>query len=56
MVSPQKVRRLMHDDSLVTIRRRKFVVTTDSDHRFRIHPNLVQFLELTDIDQVWVAD
>jgi len=56
MVSPKKVRRLMHDDNLVAIRRRKFVVTTDSDHRFRIHPNLAQHLELTDIDQLWVAD
>jgi integrase-like protein len=46
----------MHEDNLVAIRRRKFVVTTDSDHQFRIHPNLVQHLELTDINQLWVAD
>jgi transposase InsO family protein len=30
MVSPKKVRRLMHKDNLVAIRRRQFVVTTDS--------------------------
>ena len=56
MVSAKKVRRLMHDDNLVAIRRRRFVATTDSDHRFRIHPNLAQYLDLTDIDQLWVAD
>ena len=56
LVSPKKVRRLMHEDNLVAIRRRKFVITTDSDHRFRIHPNLAQHLELTDMDQLWVAD
>jgi putative transposase len=56
MVRPKKVRRLMHEDNLVAIRRRKFVVTTDCDHPFRIHPNLAQHLELTDIDQLWVAD
>lgn len=56
MVSPKKVRRLMRQDNLVAIRRRKFVVTTDSDHRFRIHPNLAQHLELTDMNQLWVAD
>ena len=56
MVSPKKVRRLMSEDNLVAVRRRKFVVTTDSDHRFRVHPNLAQYLELTDIDQLWVAD
>lgn len=33
-----------------------FVVTTDSNHRFRVHPNLAQSLELTAINQLWVAD
>jgi putative transposase len=56
MVSPKKVRRLMAADNLVAVRRRRFVVTTDSDHRFRIHPNLAQNLELRDINQLWVAD
>ena len=56
MVSPKKVRRLMREDNLVAIRRRKFVVTTDSDHRFHVHPNLAQSLELTSINQLWVAD
>jgi putative transposase len=56
MVSPKQVRRRMQEDNLVAVRRRKFVVTTDSNHRFRIHPNLAQHLELTDINQLWVAD
>jgi putative transposase len=56
MVSAKKVRRLMREDNLVAIRRRKFVVTTDSDHRFRVHPNLAQSLELTSVNQLWVAD
>ena len=56
MVSAKKVRRLMREDNLVAIRRRKFVVTTDSDHRFGVHPNLAQSLELTSINQLWVAD
>jgi putative transposase len=50
------VRRLMREDSLLAIRRRRFVVTTNSDHRFRVWPNLAQYLELTDINQLWVAD
>jgi transposase InsO family protein len=56
MVSRKKVRRLMAADNLVAIRRRRFVVTTNSDHRFRIHPNLARNLELRDINQLWVAD
>jgi transposase InsO family protein len=32
------------------------VVTTDSDHNFGVYPNLAQYLELSDINQLWVAD
>jgi putative transposase len=52
----KKVRRLMREDNLLAIRRRKFVATTDSDHCFRVWPNLAQYLELSDINQLWVAD
>ena len=52
----KKVRRLMREDNLLAIRRRKFVATTDSDHCLRVWPNLAQYLELTDINQLWVAD
>jgi transposase InsO family protein len=50
------VRRLMREDSLLAIRRRRFVLTTNSDHRFQVWPNLAQYLELTDVNQLWVAD
>lgn len=52
----KKVRRLMREDNLLAIRRRKFVATTDSNHRLRVWPNLAQYLELGDINQLWVAD
>ena len=52
----EKVRRILHTDNLLAVRRRKFVVTTDSKHRFRVHPNLAEALELTALDQLWVAD
>jgi putative transposase len=56
LVSPKKVRRLMHEDNLIAVRRRKFVVTTESSDRFRVHPNLAESLEITDLNQLWVAD
>ena len=56
MVGEEKVRRILHTDNLLAVRRRKFVVTTDSKHRFRVHPNLAEALELTALDQLWVAD
>jgi len=53
----KKVRRLMRQDNLLAIRRRKFLAaTTDSDHCLRVWPNLAQYLELSDINQLWVAD
>jgi putative transposase len=56
VVGAKQVRRLMREDNLLAIRKRKFVVTTESEHAFRVHPNLAQHLELTDINQLWVAD
>jgi transposase InsO family protein len=56
VVGPKKVRRLMRQDNLLAIRRRRFLVTTDSDHGFKVYPNLAQHLELSDINQLWVAD
>lgn len=55
-VGAEKVRRMLRSDNLLAVRRRKFVVTTDSNHRFRVHPNLAESLELSAIDQLWVAD
>lgn len=50
------MRRLMREDNLLAIRRRKFVVTNDSDHPFRVYPNLAQHLVLSDVNPLWVAD
>ena len=55
-VGQEKVRRILKADNLLAIRRRKFIATTDSDHPFRVHQNLAESLELTGIDQLWVAD
>src|SRR5687767_9600355 len=38
-VGAKKVRGLMKEDNLLAVRRRKFVVTTDSDHDFVVYPN-----------------
>lgn len=56
VVGEEKVRRILRTDNLLAVRRRKFVVTTDSNHRFRVQPNLAESLELTAINQLWVAD
>jgi len=55
-VNPKRVYRLMREDNLLCVRRRKFVVTTDSNHDRRIYPNLVRELVLTGVNQLWIAD
>jgi putative transposase len=56
VVGEEKVRRILRNDNLLAVRRRKFVVTTDSNHRFQVHPNLAETMELSGINQLWVAD
>jgi putative transposase len=46
----------MREDNSLCLRRRKFVLTTDSDHRLAIYPNLARELLPTGLDQLWVAD
>jgi putative transposase len=55
-VNHKRVRRIMREDNLLCLRRRKFVVTTDSKHNLRVYPNLAGEMELTGIDQLWRAD
>jgi putative transposase len=55
-VNPKRVYRLLREDNLLCVRKRKFVVTTDSRHGRRIYPNLAENLALSGIDQLWVAD
>jgi putative transposase len=57
LVNAKRVLRLMRKDNLLCLRKRPFVpMTTNSRHPWRIVPNLARSLELTGIDQLWVAD
>jgi len=55
-VNPKRVYRLMREDNLLCVRKRKFVVTTDSNHARRVYPNLARNMILTAPDQLWRAD
>jgi transposase InsO family protein len=50
------VLRILRRDNLLSLRRRKFVLTTQSQHGFVRYPNLAGRLALTGINQLWVAD
>jgi putative transposase len=55
-VNPKRVRRIMREDNLLCLRKRKFVVTTDSNHGHNVYPNLAGKMTLTGLDQLWIAD
>ena len=56
-VNHKRVYRLMREDNLLCLRKkRKFIVTTDSNHPLPIYPNLAASMHLTGVNQLWVAD
>jgi transposase InsO family protein len=55
-VNHKRVHRILREDNLLCLRRRKFVVTTDSGHDLRVYPNLARQMVLSDVDQLWRAD
>jgi putative transposase len=55
-VNGKRVRRIMREDNLLCLRRRKYVVTTDSRHGLPVYPNLAGQMTLTGLNQLWVAD
>ena len=56
VVNPKRVYRLLREDNLLCLRKRKFVVTNDSNHNRRVYPNLAEKMTLSGINQLWVAD
>lgn len=55
-VNHKRVYRLMREDNLLCLRRKKFIVTTDSNHKRVVYPNLAGEMDLTGINQLWVVD
>jgi putative transposase len=55
-VNPKRVYRILREDNLLCVRKRKFIVTTDSSHGRKVYPNLARQMVLTGVDQLWRAD
>lgn len=56
VVNHKRVQRVMREDNLLCLRKKSFMKTTNSDHKHLIYPNLARDLELSGINQLWVAD
>jgi putative transposase len=57
VVNDKKIRRVQRKYQLFPIRWHSFkIATTDSDHGYKVYPNLLRGKTLTGINQAWVAD
>ena len=56
VINRKRVQRIMREDNLLCLRRKKFVRTTDSEHGLAVYPNLAPTLDVTGLNQLWVAD
>jgi len=55
-VNHKRVLRLMRSDNLLAVRRRKYILTTDSRHDYQVAMNLAGRMTVTGINQLWIAD
>jgi putative transposase len=55
-VNPKRVYRILREDNLLCVRKRKFLITTESNHGRRVYGNLAREMILTGVDQLWRAD
>ena len=51
-----KLNSILKDYGMLVRKRRKSVITTNSQHRFKKYPNLIKEVEISHPEQVWVAD
>ena len=56
VVNHKRIARIMREDNLLCLRKRKFRVTTDSRHPLQVYLNLARNMKLTGVNQLWVAD
>lgn len=56
VVNHKRVGRILREDNLLAIRRRKFILTTDAQHEYPVYLNLAARLTVTGVNQLWVVD
>jgi len=55
-VNHKRVLRLMRQDNLLCLRRKSFVLTTDSRHTLPVYPNLARGMAPDAVNRLWRAD
>lgn len=56
IVNHKKVLRILREESLLCRLKKRFIVTTDSNHTNGIYPNHLEAMILSGINEAWVAD
>jgi transposase InsO family protein len=56
VVNHKRVLRIMHEDNLLAIRYRKYILTTNSQNDCPVYLNLAARMTVTGVNQLWVAD
>lgn len=56
LVNHKRVARIMREDNLLGMQPKKFMATTDSAHALEVYLNLARRMQLSGIDQLWVAE
>lgn len=56
LANHKRVLRLLREDNLLALRKKRFVSTTDGRHSWRVWPNLARFTQPEGPNRQWVAD
>lgn len=56
IVNKKRVQRIMQEGSLICKTTKKWITTTDSNHKYPVYPNLLKDSKITSVNQVWVSD
>lgn len=56
LVNHKRVLRLLREDNLLALRKKRFISTTDGRHAWRMWPNLARFTQPQGPNRQWVAD
>jgi putative transposase len=51
-----KLHALLKQHNMLIKRKKNYITTTQSNHRFKKHPNLIKDLDICQAEQVWVSD
>ena len=51
-----KLFELLREEDLLVVRKKKYAITTDSNHPFKKHKNLIKDIAIKRVNQVWVSD